>query len=319
MAQYFYDMSIGKPGEWPALLKGPAPLPNSSAGVRSIGYGKNVISNEPCAIFDKNTENIWNSVGLGIDVSDFEVVLHVSMNRITDSQSFVNVGGGLNFRRNLGVSSGSSGDGYYFAFGTMSLNSYRSASLYRLGSNGVAGAQAQLQVVGSNAFMSDIYTLAESRGQPRFLRINVSGRRIRARAWWKSEAEPTAWPIDFTDTDTGWTHGDIALHINGYEQLWNCFFISVGTNGDPAPLLLPGGPRVVAGVVRDPLGVAVGEGYIVRCYHRASGAILGETLTNLSGAYSFEVNLMQSEEIYCLAIDNLGNSWGIPTVDRPVS
>lgn len=316
MAQYFYDMSVGKNGEWPALLKGVRP-DLSTAGMRSIGYGKNVLTNEPCVIFDKSSANIWNAVGLGVDLSDFEVVLHFSMNRVTDSQNFINVGGGLFLRRGGGI--GSDGDGYYVVFGTMSSDNYRSASLYRLGTGGIPGSQVSLQTVSANGFLSGAYSLRDSRGQPRFLRVNVSGRRIRARAWWKSEAEPTNWPIDFTDTDTGWTHGDIALHINGYEQLWNCFFISVGTNGDPAPLSLPGGPRVVAGVVRDPLGVAVGEGYIVRCYHRASGAVLGETLTNLSGAYSFEVNLMQSEEIYCLAIDNLGNNWGIPTVDRPVS
>lgn len=311
MAQFYYDLSIAANGKWPYFCKGVLPNIETANGIRSVGRGINASVNKPSFNIDRDNQNIWLHIGMGLNLSDFDAVLAFARNRVS-TQNFVNVGGGLYFRSNTGSGS-SRGDGYYAVFGTMSSSNYRSGSLYRRGTGGVAGAQVSLQTV-SNAMLSSLFSYADALGKVVYLRVNASGQRFRVRAWWEGETEPSTWPIDFTDSDTGWTTGDIALQINGYEQLHNYLFLSVGTDGDSAPLSYPGGNRVIAGTLLKP-DSSPAEGYMVRCYHRASGVLLGETLANSIGAFSFSLPIPTSEKVYCVGVDQLGNTWGAPFKD----
>ena len=317
MAQFFYDLSIAANGKWPYFCKGVKPNISISNGIRSIGRGFNTSANKPCFSIDRDDQNIWLSVGMGLTLSDFEVVLSLARNRAS-TKDYVNVGGGLYLRTKDGTG-GSSGDGYYFALGTMSANNYKNGSLYRRGTGGIGGSQTQL-VTASNTLLSSLFSYAEALGKVIYLRISVVGQRFRVRAWWQGEVEPSTWTIDFTDTDTGWKSGDIALQINGYEQLHDYLFLSVGTAGDSAPLSYPGGNRVVAGTLLKPDG-SPADGYIVRCYHRATGIMLGEVLSNAIGAFNFSLPIPATEKVYCVGVDQLGNTWNAPIKDliAPVS
>lgn len=311
MAQYFYDLSIAANGQWPHFCKGVKPSINLSGGIRSAGRGFSTSLNQPCFNIDRDNQNIWSSIGMGLNLSNFETVVAFTRNR-NSTQSFTNTGGGLYLRTKDGLG-GSNGDGYYVAMGSMSSGNYRSGALYRRGTAGVGGAQTSLATASGN-LLSSLFSYADALGKVVYLRVNVSGQRFRSRAWWQGETEPAAWAIDFTDSDTGWTSGDIALLINGYELLHNYLFLSVGTNGDSAPLSYPGGNRIIAGTILKPNG-SPADGYIVRCYHRATGVLLGEMLSNTLGAYSFSLPISTDEKVYCLGIDQLGNTWQAPIKD----
>lgn len=164
-------------------------------------------------------------------------------------------------------------------------------------------------------------TVLSNRGETRnellnndvYLRLQVSGGQARARVWWADEAEPTTWAGSgaFVPTPANTTCGIIAPVYGGAARL---DFVSVGTDGDPAPLEYPGGNRQVVGVVRKPDN-SFAAGYIVRCYHRNTGCLLGEMLSDENGAFLFSLPIPETEHVYCLAVDQLGNSWNAPIKD----
>lgn len=317
MAQFYYDLSIAANGKWPYFCKGSKPDIVASNGIRSAGRSFNTSVNKPVFNIDRDNQNIWTYSSMGLNLSDFDAVVAFARNR-NSTQNFSNVGGGLYFRTN-GPDGGSAGTGYYAVFGTMSSGGYRSGALYRRGQGGVAGAQAALQT-SAQGLLSSLFTHPAALGKVVYLRINAQGQRFRVRAWWEGETEPTTWPIDFTDSDTGWKTGDIGLQTNGYEQLHDYLFLSVGTDGDSAPLTYPGGNRIIAGTLLKPDG-APATGYMVRCYHRETGVMLGEMLANSIGAFNFSLPIPATEKVYCVGVDQLGNTWNAPIKDliSPVS
>lgn len=307
MAQYFYDLSIGQPGELPYWLdRGGNSKPSTHRWTTSRD-GFSVIADAAFTVARLKDPAVQG-------VSNVEVLIKSSLSVTAGVVSYGNTAAGVVVRAEIvNYANSTARNGYLVTLnGSLDLGvSERHVNVFSMnnGSFGTAIA-AHSDALAANASRSRYL-------QSTFLRLRANGTTISYKAWRSTDEEPAVWLGSLTHS--AHSSGDVVLYLGGNGISMTHAFVSVGTDGDSAPSSFPGGPRVVAGVVRDPLGVAVGEGYIVRCYHRASGAILGETLTNLSGAYSFEVNLMQSEEIYCLAIDNLGNSWGIPTVDRPVS
>lgn len=309
MAQYFYDMSVCSPsgGKWPALFRG-----HNTSTINSDVYVGPTIggANGRSFLFDVPTNvSRTRAISVGINAADVDIV-RMSSRAIRDLfTSFTNTGGGVIVARGSGfVDNEIFANGYYIAMNasTVKSSAERSLRLFKRVDNlqtDLGGFTNALPAYSADS--PDFYT-----------RLQCVGTTIRAKAWLVGQSEPE-WQIVVTDTSL--TTGDVGVCFFAQGGCWKSYFLSVGTNGDMAPYSLPSGPRILTGVVRNPSGSAVSTGFIVRCYHRESGAILGETSTNASGAYTFYLNLMPTEEVYCLAIDNLGNSWGIPTVDRPVS
>lgn len=315
MAQFYYDLSIAANGKWPYFCKGITPS-IATDGIRSLGRSFNTSVNKPSFNIDRDNQNIWLNIGMGLNLSDYEVVVSFARNR-NSTRNFSNVGGGLYLR--TGGTGGSSGSGYYVAFGTMSSDNYRAGALYRRGTSGVEGAQVNLSTL-SNTLLSSFYSFADALGKVVNLRVRITGQRFRVRAWWEGEVEPTTWAIDFTDSDTGWVSGDIGLQVHGYEVLHEYFFLSIGTGGDSAPLTYPGGNRIISGTLLKP-DDSPADGYIVRCYHRDTGVMLGEMLANEIGAFNFSLPIPATEKVYCVGVDQLGNTWNAPIKDliSPVS
>ena len=94
------------------------------------------------------------------------------------------------------------------------------------------------------------------------------------------------------------------IGIQGYYSIFKAFAASGG---------LPGGPRTVSGQVKDPDGVNI-AGYTVRMYDRANGQFIAETTSGVGGVFTFDN--MDSRLVDVYAIDNVGNVWKAPIVDR---
>lgn len=156
-----------------------------------------------------------------------------------------------------------------------------------------------------------------SRSNPVWVRWKVSGTNLQIKSWSDGNSEPGAWGQTLTDSAVSGP-GSFGFGIPGGSgdgfgpsagSQYIIHQLSFGTDGDAAPATFT---RAVSGTVLDPLGDAA-EGYIVRCYSRVTGAMLGETLSIAGGAFSF--TLGTTEKVYCLAVDQLGNSWNAPIKD----
>lgn len=151
------------------------------------------------------------------------------------------------------------------------------------------------------------------------MRLSISDGQCRCKLWWDGETEPANWASSAAYTVVpGNISAGIILPVYGGSV--EVDFISVGTDGDSAPLSYPGGNRIVAGTLLKPDG-SPADGYIVRCYHRVTGVMLGEVLSNAIGAFNFSLPISQSEKVYCVGVDQLGNTWNAPIKDliAPVS
>lgn len=152
---------------------------------------------------------------------------------------------------------------------------------------------------------------------PVWYRFQVTGTTLRMRSWNDGTTEPTTWGHTVTDSSISaagyFAFGALGASGTGYGTSagtrYRLFQLSFGTDGDAAPSTLT---RVVAGTLLKPDGGAA-NGYLVRCYCRSTGALLGETLANSIGAFSFTVNI--TDNVYCVGIDQLGNSWNAPVKD----
>lgn len=311
MTQYFYDLTIAKPGggEWPVMLRGSKGA-NSGASILSIGPGVSNASNKRLFNIHKvSGETPHQSLGAGISSADTDVVARLTLSRAS-SDTFTNIGPAVVFARAGTIgSSGRPADCYYATNGnTVSTGaSQRNLVIYKIVSN----TQTSL---GS---ASNVITALSGEFERSFVKIRLQcvGTTIRAKMWRDEDSEPGSWQVSVTDSSVS-AAGDAGVIVHGYGTKYSLDYLGVGTGADAAPHSLPGGARVVTGRVKDPDGELVGVGYTVRCYHRETGLLLGETTTDADGVYSFSLTIPQTELVYLQAIDSVGNLWGSPTLDR---
>lgn len=303
MAQFYYDLSIAAQDCWPYFLGGEHLGNNllrkyvapTKDGFLSVDGTRQAISGAAGYV----------TLSLGLDYADIEALLRVSLNATPDASSFGNSSLGLWVRTDGGISGASPTIGYGVCTNAnTSLGSFdRSLTFYANGSS-IANATNVIPSYGVNEDPPRIKKFL-------FLKINATGTLVRMKAWFDGDTEP-GWQISETRTDTA--SGDVSVRIshNFCNRVFD--FVSVGTDGDPAPLEYPGGPRQVIGTVRKP-DDTLAAGYIVRCYHRPTGCLLGETITDVNGGFVFSINIPETEQVYCLAVDQLGNSWNAPIKD----
>lgn len=141
-----------------------------------------------------------------------------------------------------------------------------------------------------------------------FLRVRVAGASINARIWNEGTEEPTTWQL--TANNSLFSSGKLGFGISGYTDYPMLYsFMSVGTNGDPAPTSFVGGPRTVAGTLLNPDdSLAIGKK--VRVFDKETGYMLGEQTTNNAGQYDFKVETIDLVQI--VGVDQDGNEWKPP-------
>jgi hypothetical protein len=307
MAQYFYDMTICKPGEWPVFFKGNRPTLGSA--VRAMGVNKGTPSPYFSQIKD-NTETTHYVPTFGLNVANVEVLVKYKIPPFGSlSGSFNNTGPvGVFVRCTTGAFTSRPPTSYYCASGSTEAG-YDDLALYKVDSpNSLSQTSVATQAgtISIPSFPGNIQLFA-------FMRMRINGTTLQVKHWLSSNSEPGTWNIDTTDASIS-ASGDVGVYFSGYMGEVGISFVSIGTDGDAAPSSYPGGNRMVAGTVLDPTGGAA-EGYLVRCYHRETGVIIGETLSIAGGAFSFSLPIPETEKVYCLAVDQLGNSWNAPIND----
>lgn len=301
MAQFFYDMRIGKPGNWPSMLKGEVANYNEAQSIgnfTSEGFQISSISNSHKTLL----------CGIA-PVADIDIIHRVSYSTRVANSSFTNTGMAAVVARASGVPlSGRPSNCYYATLnGSDSVSSNGNALILQ---KIVGGTQTAL--IPSQAVISNLPSLTEAKQIDVYIRLNCNGTNIRAKAWKVGDAEPASWQREAVDSDLA--SGDAGVIYHGYNLEMVSKFVSVGTGSDNAPFSYPGGNRIIAGTLLKP-DSSPAEGYLVRCYHRETGALLGETLANSIGAFTFSFPISTDEKVYCVGVDQLGNTWNAPIKD----
>lgn len=307
MTQYFYDLSIVDKSGIPVMPK----------GARSPGWtSTNAKFGKVDGMFAQlgfTTRGIDSEPGLaaGISVADVEVLLKSSISFYNYGTDYANSAGPALFLRaqNSEWTSGRAKNGYYFCLnGSATLSDHSQKLRVYSYENGTYGTLNFL----SDSLMSQPIEPLKIFKEFFYFRVKAQGTNLMAKAWKESEAEPSSWMLSTTNNlFTG--PGDVFINL-GRGAAYVVPFFSIGTDGDPAPMSFPGGNRVVAGTLLKPSGLPA-DGYVVRCYHRESGYLLAETLTSVIGTFSFSLPIPSIEKVYCVGIDQLGNTWNAPIKD----
>ena len=299
MAQYFYDFKDLRPG---------TSFPNGLVGLLGPTVNSNFyqeFSKEKDGMIDwaKNSDagtgNFSATVMYGPDVSSADVECLVKLVAI-----HYNGGGFTN-------------DGPSFYGRLDNRSNYQNG--YEIGLPGTitsASTFARKRVAGASTTLSGS-SGGRSKAVPIWIRYGINGTNIRVKTWNDGASEPASWDQTWTDSSISaagyFGFGMIGMSGTGYTssagRRYKVFQLSFGTGADAAPSSLS---RVVAGTLLKPDGGAA-NGYLVRCYSRVTGALLGETLSNSIGSFSFTV--AYTDKVYCVGIDQLGNSWNAPVKD----
>lgn len=314
MAQFYYDMTICKPNKWPLFFKGNRPALGSAV----LAMGVNKASASPYFSQKKNgSENIWYVPTFGINEADVEVLVKYKIPPFSSlSGGFSNTGPvGIFLRTTPGPFTGQPSKSYYAATGGQ-LSDYDKLSLWK---RDTLNSIPQTQVGGITGPTISIPSFPNTMDLFAFLKFRVNGTTLQVKHWLASDTEPVGFAINTTDSSIT-TAGDVGIYFSGYMGEVGVSFVSIGTGGDTAPLTYPGGNRIIAGTLLKPDGAPAG-GYMARCYHRETGVILGEVLANELGAFNFSLPIPATEKVYCVGVDQLGNTWNAPIKDliSPVS
>lgn len=306
MAQYFLDLSIGHSGKWPALLRGAASTyndaeMNTSPIKKSWGNGMLI----------KGLGSDFRTIGAGLgSFADVDILYKATFSSIAPPSN-ANSSGVINIyaRGDGSFTSDKRPDNCYLA--AINANTDLSSN----------GATVSLYKVVSGVFssimfnipsLSSLPTAALAHEVPLFMRFQCIGTSLKCKTWKHPDPEPATWNISATDST--FSSGQVGISYPNNNQEFISSFLSVGTGGDPPTSSFPGGNKTVSGTLLKPDG-SVADGYIARCYHRESGALLGEILTDAIGAFTFSLPISSLEKVYCLGIDQLGNSWNAPIKD----
>lgn len=306
MAQYFLDLSIGQSGKWPALLRGNASAYND-AEMNTAPIKKSWGSGVLIKGLGSNYKTI--NAGLG-SFTDVDIVCKSTLSSIPPASNAFSGGTICIFARGDGSFTGEDRpNNCYLAAINCNTNLASNGSIlstYKV----VSGSLTSL--VFNVPVLSGLPSAELAHEVPVFVRFQCIGTSIRCKVWKHPDSEPGSWAIDTTDST--FAAGQVGISYPNNKQEFISSFLSIGTGGDPAPLSYPGGERTIAGTLLEPDSLPA-DGYIVRCYHRESGVLLGETLSNALGAFGFSLPISEDEKVYCVGVDQLGNTWNAPIKD----
>ncbi|HDS1834392.1 TPA: hypothetical protein QEM98_000477 [Stenotrophomonas maltophilia] len=288
MAQYFYDFKDAKPGAVPTQFE--------RLGV--LGSGSHQFAKADNGLFDIALDATGDYVGgrmispLTVNAADVEVLAKIQDIWQNGGTTYPN--GGFQVHTRVSVDNNTR---YEFSYQGASTG-MGSQSFVR---SRVAGTSADIGTGSAGVSGKEI----------KWARVRNVGNQLQLRMWNDGTTEPSTWTTYTNNAIT--VAGKISLGWQaGNDRIKRIYQVGIGTAGDTAPSAIPGGSRTVSGTVRTPTG-DLASGYIVRCYARSSGVLLGETLTDSGGNYAF--SLTYADKVTCLAIDQLGNSWNAPVKD----
>lgn len=321
MAQFFYDMGTASNARMPA-------------GIASFGYSSDVIIDPPLlkhipsnrfAGGSKNGFMLCRqgagfplSLNLAGEFGDFEALLcyrRATLDPWDGWDSGEAEGPGIFVRHE-----GHGGEDYpgtpnaCVVVGPLmrgdALGQHRKLIVYRMdSSNGRIAVQtaAEALPVPDGDIEDVVY-------ETTLMRVSVTDSTIKARVWYDSNEEPETWHVDAIISGLA-ASGKIGIRISESESYTLLKYISIGTEGDPAPTESPAQGRYVSGIVNLP-DKSPADGYIVRCHHRESAALLAETLSDEDGSFYFDqLTVGAADKVYCVAIDQLYNSLRAPIKD----
>lgn len=297
MAQYYYDLGVSS-------------VQRKEITMLPIMGG----STDALSLFTRDEKSLTSSTGFSPDplgrqvantsrfitnetFSDCDVL--VKLKRIVlGSVDFFNAGPSIIVRAG-GVNTL---NGYQISVGAGPT--YRSLRMYTI-------ANTNSNIGASSTDYLPVKTPLELATQWMYIRARLMGNIIQARCWYEGSTEPNTWA--FTSNRSEYSSGGVGILLQSNDEGCMFDFMSVGTDGDLAPL----SPiyRSVFGVVLDPSDNIVG-GATVRLYDRKSGTLLGQGISGADGTFTLQTSLPENIEVYCLVVDNNGNSWEIPTADR---
>ena len=304
MAQYFYDLSILDRGGLPAMM----PLRSTNITSSETKAGT-VMGYFGQLGFSQGGTDVEFALWAGLDVTNVEALYRATISYYYYGANYGNAGGPSVFlrgRSNAGVLGNRAYNGYYFALnGHSILSDHMKVPRVYTYENGTYGS---LDIGGATWVTTHTVPFKDWF----YARVRAEGTTLRMKVWKDGELEPGTWSLDVTNSIFTQS-GDVVLNF-GRGAAYIVDFLSIGTDGDPAPMSYPGGNRIVAGTLLTPDSEPA-DGYVVRCYHRDTGALLGETLSNEIGAFTFSLPIPQTEKVYCVGVDQLGNQWGAPIKD----
>lgn len=305
MAQYFYNLSFFNPEKPETLLGG---LANRAEG--RLARSERGIEKIVRFYSDGSSAYI-----LSAEVTDeIEMLYKCSKSCTSGSISYSNLGAVI-----LLAMVDVDGD---FARG-IPRNCYYYCTNTDTGSSNNRNTR-QLKVVnGTQTGIGDVVSnalLAENKSKPYYeqmvyMRLKVANGVVYCKVWDEGTTEPANWQQQINDTSLTSGHWGILFH--GYNQRYVAEWLAVGTDGDSP--VVPGLSEI-GGTLLLPDDTPA-DGYLVRCYHRKTGTLIGETLTDEAGKFSFSLLIDPNDKVQVVAIDQLGNSWNAPFRDliTPVS
>ncbi|MDN5624716.1 MAG: hypothetical protein L0G96_16385 [Acinetobacter sp.] len=305
MAQAFYSMLKAPKNGFPSFLDGS----NFSSGeMLRIGTKQNRLSIPGPTKFSWRWASLLNT-GLEFNKSQMEILVKFNRENIATTDSEFGFGIFLNAPNSV-------------TGGVILLSDCPTSAASGAGRRIRLRDQSSESDLYTGTFLpvvSGSETIYDTLHKYMFLRLSVNSGQARFKAWWDGTAEPSSWSGSgaYTVASDRIKAGIIAPVYGGSA---NVEFISIGTDGDSAPLTYPGGNRIISGTLLKPDN-SPAEGYIVRCYLRENGELLGEAITNAIGSFSFSLPIGQSDKVSCVGVDQLGNTWNAPIKDliAPVS
>ena len=269
MAQYFFNRldMLALPGQ---------PVANGYRSADADFY-----SRAPGLIFESNRTATGTSAVL-LPVSAANVDLRLKARFLKDgADSFANTGLGF-FLRYQDVS-----NHLYWASNSKLANSgwY---GIYKL----VSGTQINLHASRT--------LIARTLYQWFYMRLRVQGDQVQYAAWNEGSAVPALSAAETADFSGVPSSGYVGFRGRSYGCMYDIEYMAVGTDGDTPPE----SPleKTVSGVIRDEGGNPCSR--IVRAYHRPSGIILAETVSDeTTGVYTLAVPLVDEIDRVALAAD----------------
>lgn len=270
MAQYFFNRldMLALPGQ---------PVANGYRSADADFY-----SRAPGLIFESNRTATGTSAVL-LPVSAANVDLRLKARFLKD---------GLDNFTNTGL-------GFFFRYADIKNHLYW-GSHSRLSSAGwwgtykvVAGAQTHLHA-------GNITFVARALYQWFYMRVRLQGDQVQYAAWNEGSTEPALSAAVSINLSGAPSSGYVGFRGRSYGCMYDIEYMAVGTDGDTPPE----SPleKTVSGVIRDEGGNPCSR--IVRAYHRPSGIILAETVSDeTTGVYILAVPLADEIDRVALAAD----------------
>lgn len=267
MAQFYFDRldALALPGE---------PIETGARVADADFY-----SRAPAIIFESNrTSNANSSFVVPVVAADVDVRARFRVLR-NGAQAFTNTGPGIHLRYE-GV-----GDCLYMSTRNPVDSASVWAGLYKM----VGGTQT--------ALTGNVNAVQPALFQAFNMRVRIQGNQFQQSAWLEGDAVPALSTAITVDVSGAPASGFVGVRGRQYPIIFEVDLLAIGTDGDTPPTE---SQRSVSGVVSGPDGNPAER--IVRLHDRATGAMVGQTVSNgMTGVFVIKSDWPQEHQHIALA------------------